>query len=275
MLNKSFDRKRARKTKQELVIEKKLKFFVMSVAFNGSDGHKLPSLNDLYEDSVITKEDPCNLLDKKARYPCEPTPLRVSACLMRSMTKQNDTPPPKSYRTLSSRRRNTQRRNNTSVVVTGRHSKENSTTTVKAPGKVEPHVLKQDHSQILDEINKLFQNNSAQKNVSVLKQLLLRSASEQQTTAYNQANQRRPPSVIKEENKNVGIGNDEVKKTESLRETVWKNSKDQESDKLIETEEESVEMKVVSEEEVKNQIETPENENQEDELSMENDGMQD
>ena len=243
----------------------------MSVAFNGSDGHKLPNLNDLYEDSVIRKEDPCNLLDKKARYPCEPTPLRVSACLMRSMTKQNDAPPPKnSYRTLSGRRRNTQRRNNTSVVVTGRHSKDNATTTVKAPCKVETHVLKQDHSQILDEINKLFQNNSAQKNVSVLKQLLLRSASEQHVTAYNQI---RPPSLTKEEKMDVRLGN-EFKKTESP-EPVLKKSKHYENEESKEPMEESVEMRVVSEEEVKTQVETNENEKAEVQVDSENTRMQD
>ena len=62
-----------------------MKFFICAVAFNGSDGHKLQNLNDLYEDNIIRDEEPCRRFDEKSRYSCEPTPFLVSACLVKKL----------------------------------------------------------------------------------------------------------------------------------------------------------------------------------------------
>ena len=74
----------------EIQIETKLKFFICSYSFNGSDGYYLSSLNDIYEDVIIRDEEPCRYFDEKYRYLCEPTPFLVSACLVKDLTRKND-----------------------------------------------------------------------------------------------------------------------------------------------------------------------------------------
>ncbi|XP_065679097.1 uncharacterized protein LOC136074877 [Hydra vulgaris] len=78
------------KTKQEIQIETKLKFFICSYSFNGSDGYHLNSLNDIYEDKVLREEEPCRSFDEKYRYLCEPTPFLISACLVKDLTRKNE-----------------------------------------------------------------------------------------------------------------------------------------------------------------------------------------
>ena len=71
-------------------METRLKFFICSVAFNGSDGMKLPNLNDINEGKVIPSEEPCSFFENRTRYSCEPTPFLVSACLAKRLKRQHE-----------------------------------------------------------------------------------------------------------------------------------------------------------------------------------------
>ena len=169
------------------------------MAFNGPDGCKLPNLNDINEDILIRTEEPCNLLDLKHRYPCEPTPLLVSSCLLRPLKRQTKAKsrPSRGRRSAGTTQH---RRNETSVRVTGPHAKNDTSSTNSVNSRIQHNLSKQDHNRILDEINRMFHtatnsctvdndnnnnnnnsgnDNPAHKNISILKQLLLRSASEQ------------------------------------------------------------------------------------------------
>jgi len=221
-----------------LTIERKLKFFICSVAFNGTDGYKLPNLNDVNEDSVLRDEEPCSDIDEKYRYSCEPTPLLVSACLMKSLKRQSEIAPRSLSRVPRSNRGRIAgyRRNNHGVVAAaGKHAWETAhQARCRGGGEsnynnkdrlLEATILKPDHNRILNEINKLFQNNPSSKNVSVLKQLLLRSASEQHKAFVQQQQQQRQHLLHAQHTEEVDNEEDETENTKDVEVTIINGEK--------------------------------------------------
>lgn len=93
-------------------------------------------MNDLYEDDILKDELPCQAIEEKVRYSCEPTPLFVSACLVKSLRRERDKKKfaiaPSNYydkklelhhqKRSQFRQRQLQRRNTGGVIVLGPHS---------------------------------------------------------------------------------------------------------------------------------------------------------
>ena len=58
--------------------------FLKSVSFNGSEGLRFETLNDLYFDQVVTNEPPCSDVGASQEYKCNATPFIVASCFNRT-----------------------------------------------------------------------------------------------------------------------------------------------------------------------------------------------
>ena len=68
---------------------RKLKVFLKSISFNGSEGVRFETLNDLYFDHVLTDEFPCSDVGASEEYRCNPTPFIVASCFNRTQLTAN------------------------------------------------------------------------------------------------------------------------------------------------------------------------------------------
>jgi len=68
---------------------RKLKVYLKSVSYNGSEGTILPNLNDLYVDQLLVDEFPCNELSKNEEFKCNPTPFIIASCFNRTQLTDN------------------------------------------------------------------------------------------------------------------------------------------------------------------------------------------
>jgi len=153
------------KGSQEISIEKRLKFFICSVTFNGSDGHLLPTLNDVHEDKILRDEEPCEKFDERIIYPCEPSPLLVSACLVKTLKHQNEVQSSKSNR--SPRNRRSRKKN---LLYRGTQPSFSGMPIVHMPS----NMLSYNDRMNTDVMNRYNEVSSLPPtNVSILKQLLL------------------------------------------------------------------------------------------------------
>lgn len=155
-------------------IETKLKFFICSIAFNGSDGLKLPNLNDIYDDHIIRDEEPCALFERRSRYSCEPTPFLVSACLIKRLKRHFEPGFNKSpYRHRCRKQQNHARTNHKKhdIRAHAQFSKEPQTVPVSKTITVLPGSDREKERHVTDQCN--HPGVSTPSRVSVLKQLLL------------------------------------------------------------------------------------------------------
>ncbi|XP_032243294.2 microtubule-associated protein futsch [Nematostella vectensis] len=63
---------------------RKLKVFLKSVSYNGSEGMKFETLNDLYCDHLLIDRPPCTDLPSLPEFKCNPTPFVVASCFNRT-----------------------------------------------------------------------------------------------------------------------------------------------------------------------------------------------
>ena len=63
---------------------RKLKVYLRSVSYNSCDGlPKFPTLPDLYEDTILSEEFPCDTMKLSSRQHCAPTPFLIACCFNR------------------------------------------------------------------------------------------------------------------------------------------------------------------------------------------------
>ena len=192
-------------------IETKLKFFICSIAFNGSDSFKLPNLNDIYQDHIIREEQPCALFDERSKYSCEPTPFLVSACLVKKLKRHLEPgfKSPGQRRRYQHRQRSTPKKHNPTATENIKKNTECLPKSVTILPNIERSV---------DIINRYKQISSTPlKNVSVLKQLLLGddtaihadlSSNAEIEKTCEHATYDLSFNKINQENKNLNINND-------------------------------------------------------------------
>ena len=63
---------------------RKLKVYLRSVSYNSCEGlPKFPTLPDLYEDTILSEEFPCDSMKLSSRHHCAPTPFLIACCFNR------------------------------------------------------------------------------------------------------------------------------------------------------------------------------------------------